>query len=89
MVDVTSGYTGGHKVNPTYEYPQAPQAIMRLQVTYDPEKIRYEQLLDIFWRSTDLQMQAARLSTGDSSMGQPSSTIMKNRGTWQSVKGKT
>ena len=55
VVDVTSGYTGGHKVNPTYEEVSsgATGHYEAIQVTYDPEKIRYEQLLDTFWRSTD------------------------------------
>ena len=55
VVDVTSGYTGGHKVNPTYEEVSSGVTghYEAIQVTYDPEKIRYELLLDTFWRSTD------------------------------------
>ena len=55
VVSVTSGYTGGHKVNPTYEEVSAGGTghVEAVQIVYDPAKIRYEKLLDVFWRNVD------------------------------------
>jgi len=52
---VVSGYTGGHTENPTYEEVSAGGTghAEAIQVTYDPEKISYEELLDVFWRQID------------------------------------
>ncbi len=53
--EVISGYTGGHKENPTYEEVSAGRTghLEAVQITYDPGKITYEKLLDIFWRQID------------------------------------
>ena len=50
--EVVSGYTGGHVVNPTYEQVVSETTGHResVEVTYDPTKISYERLLDVFWR---------------------------------------
>ena len=55
IVDVRVGYTGGHKVNPTYEEVCSHQTghTEAVQITYDEEKISYRQLLEIFFRSID------------------------------------
>ncbi len=55
VVTVTSGYTGGQNPNPTYEEVCSGQTghLEAVQIQYDPVKITYEQLLDIFWRSID------------------------------------
>ena len=55
VLDVTAGYTGGQIENPTYQEVSSGgtghyEAVL---VTYDPEKIGYEQLLDVFWRQID------------------------------------
>lgn len=52
---VVSGYTGGHTENPAYEEVSAGRTghAEAIQVSYDPEKISYEQLLDVFWRQID------------------------------------
>lgn len=52
---VISGYSGGQKVNPTYEEVSAGRTghAESVQITYDPKKIKYEELLDVFWRNTD------------------------------------
>ena len=53
--EAVSGYTGGHKENPTYEEVSSRQTGHResVQVTYDPKVVSYEQLLDVFWRNID------------------------------------
>jgi peptide-methionine (S)-S-oxide reductase len=50
-----SGYTGGHKKNPTYEQVSAGRTghAEAVEVLYDPAKIRYEQLLEVYWRNVD------------------------------------
>jgi peptide methionine sulfoxide reductase msrA/msrB len=55
VVEVVSGYTGGHVPNPTYEQTSAGGTghVEAVRVTYDPEKISYAQLLDWFWRHVD------------------------------------
>jgi len=55
VVDVISGYTGGHRVNPTYEEVCSGTTghYEAIQVVYDPKRISYEALLDVFWRQID------------------------------------
>jgi peptide methionine sulfoxide reductase msrA/msrB len=55
VIDVVSGYTGGHKENPTYEEVSAGTTghAEAIEVTFDPKRISYEELLDIFWRQID------------------------------------
>jgi peptide-methionine (S)-S-oxide reductase len=55
VVSVTSGYTGGQKINPTYEEVSAGGTghAESIQVVYDPAKVTYEQLLNVFWHNID------------------------------------
>ncbi len=55
VISTTSGYSGGHIDNPTYEQVSAGKSghIEVLQVTYDPAKISYQQLLQTFWVNID------------------------------------
>jgi peptide-methionine (S)-S-oxide reductase len=50
-----SGYSGGAIENPTYKQVSSGESghYEVLQVTYDPSKVSYDQLLDIFWRNVD------------------------------------
>lgn len=52
---VVSGYTGGHKKNPTYTQVCSGDTghYEAVQITYDPARISYERLLEIFWRQID------------------------------------
>lgn len=52
---VISGYTGGDTENPTYEEVKTGTTghTEAVEITYDPEKITYQQLLDIYWSSMD------------------------------------
>jgi peptide methionine sulfoxide reductase msrA/msrB len=55
IIDVTSGYTGGHKENPTYEEVCSNQTghYEAVQITYDPEKFPYQKLLQLYWQQID------------------------------------
>ena len=55
VVKVVSGYTGGHRENPTYEEVCSGRTghYEAVQVTFDPAESPYERLLDIFWRQID------------------------------------
>lgn len=55
VIATTSGYTGGQVKDPTYEDVSAGGTghAEALQVVYDPAKISYAQLLDVFWRNID------------------------------------
>ena len=55
VLSTTSGYTGGHKENPTYEGVSAGITghTEAVEIEYDPEKTGYAELLEIFWRNID------------------------------------
>lgn len=55
VISAVSGYTGGHTKNPTYEEvcSHTTGHLEAVQVTYDPARIRYAQLLDRYWHSID------------------------------------
>ena len=52
---VISGYTGGSKVNPTYEEVSSGTTghAESVRVDYDPAKISYKRLLEIYWHNID------------------------------------
>jgi peptide-methionine (S)-S-oxide reductase len=51
----SSGYIGGHKADPTYAEVSSGGTghTEAVEVLYDPAKISYERLLDVFWRNVD------------------------------------
>jgi peptide-methionine (S)-S-oxide reductase len=55
VTSTISGYAGGKTKNPTYEEVSRGTTghTEVVQVTYDPKKISYEKLLDVFWRNID------------------------------------
>ncbi|MBG3878116.1 peptide-methionine (S)-S-oxide reductase MsrA [Desulfovibrio oxamicus] len=55
VLDTTSGYTGGNVDAPTYKQVSSGLTghAEALRVTYDPAKVSYEALLDVFWRNVD------------------------------------
>ncbi|HVP25094.1 MAG TPA: peptide-methionine (S)-S-oxide reductase MsrA, partial [Methanomicrobiales archaeon] len=55
VIEVVSGYAGGTKENPTYEEVSSGTTghLEAVQVTYDPDKVSYETLLDTFWKQID------------------------------------
>lgn len=68
VTKVVSGYTGGQKANPTYKQicTGTTGHAEAVQVTFDPAKVSYANLLGVFWRShdpTQLNRQGADVGT--------------------------
>jgi peptide methionine sulfoxide reductase msrA/msrB len=55
VAEAVSGYTGGHVADPKYEQVSAGGTghIEAVKVFYDPNRITYAQLLEVFWRHID------------------------------------
>jgi methionine-S-sulfoxide reductase len=55
VIKTVVGYSGGTEPNPTYELVTSEKTRYReaIEITYDPAKISYDQLLDIYWRQID------------------------------------
>jgi peptide-methionine (S)-S-oxide reductase len=55
VISTTSGYMGGAKRHPTYEEVSTGTTghTEVVQVVYDPAKVSYEKLLEVFWRNID------------------------------------
>src|SRR6202030_4824900 len=55
VIKTTVGYCGGTEPNPTYQLVSSEKTNYResIQIDYDPAKISYEQLLDIYWQQID------------------------------------
>lgn len=55
VIEAISGYSGGHTENPTYKdvCTDTTGHAEVVQVTFDPAKVSYEQLLDAFWKMHD------------------------------------
>ncbi|MGE5232940.1 MAG: peptide-methionine (S)-S-oxide reductase MsrA [Acidobacteriota bacterium] len=55
VVSVVAGYTGGSFEHPTYEEVSSGGTghAESVEVTYDPKKISYQKLLDVFWHNID------------------------------------
>jgi peptide-methionine (S)-S-oxide reductase len=55
VFSTTSGYMGGEEEQPTYEQVSAGRTghAEVVQVTYDPQRISYPRLLEVFWRNID------------------------------------
>ncbi|MGC8742560.1 MAG: peptide-methionine (S)-S-oxide reductase MsrA [Verrucomicrobiia bacterium] len=68
VMSVTSGYSGGFTKNPTYKQVCEGNTghAEVIQIEFDPEKISYSQILDVFWKAhdpTSLNRQGADIGT--------------------------
>ena len=55
VLETESGYTGGTLENPTYKQVTGGNTghYEAVRITYDPAKVSYDKLLDVFWHSVD------------------------------------
>jgi len=55
VLSTTSGYIGGHVKNPTYKEVSGGGTghAEAIQVRYDPDRMSYDELLEVFWRNID------------------------------------
>ncbi|TMJ82795.1 MAG: peptide-methionine (S)-S-oxide reductase MsrA [Alphaproteobacteria bacterium] len=55
VISTTSGYTGGRTANPTYEQVShgGTGHAESVEIVYDPAKVSYKKLLDVFWHNID------------------------------------
>ena len=55
VTEAISGYTGGKKKNPTYKQVASGQTshLEAVQIHFDPEKISYADILEVFWRNVN------------------------------------
>jgi peptide-methionine (S)-S-oxide reductase len=55
VISTTSGYTGGRTANPTYEQVShgGTGHAESVEIVYDPAKVSYKKLLDVFWHDID------------------------------------
>ena len=55
VIDTRSGFSGGDVPNPSYEQVVRGGTghLEVVQITYDPDRISYERLLEVFWRNVD------------------------------------
>jgi peptide methionine sulfoxide reductase msrA/msrB len=55
VIKTTVGYCGGTEPNPTYELVGSEKTTYResIQIIYEPTRVSYEQLLDIYWKQID------------------------------------
>jgi len=68
VISAVSGYTGGETENPTYKQVCSGETghAECLQITYDPSKISFDELLEVFWKTHDpttLNRQGADVGT--------------------------
>ena len=68
VISVTSGFAGGHTENPTYQEicTETTGHAEVTEIAFDPAKISYEKLLDVFWQAHDpttLNQQGADVGT--------------------------
>lgn len=55
VLSTTSGYTGGHKPDPTYKQVSRGGTghAEAVRIVYDPARVSYSELLDVFWHNID------------------------------------
>ncbi len=55
VINVASGYSGGEEVDPTYGQVSsgATSHVESIEILYDPNKVSYEKILEIFWMNID------------------------------------
>jgi len=81
VCEVIAGYTGGHVENPTYEQVCSGKTghYEAVQITYDPETIQYEKLLDVFGVRLTRRIRKGSLPTRDRNIRPLFFTMMRSK----------
>lgn len=53
VISVVSGYAGGTTTNPTYKNYESGGHIEVVEITFNPDKVTYQDLLDVYWKQID------------------------------------
>jgi peptide-methionine (S)-S-oxide reductase len=79
VVSTTSGYIGGHTKNPTYESVSAGGTghAEAVEISFDPARISYAKLLEVFWRNIDPTVSNRQFATSAASTGARFSITMR------------
>lgn len=81
IIKVVSGYTGGHKENPTYKEvcSETTGHYEAVQITYDPDVFSYENLFSIYWQQIDPTDAGGNSMIAVNPIKQQSFTIVRNK----------
>ena len=86
VISTISGYSGGNVPNPSYEQVSSGRTghTEVVQIEYDPSKISYQELLEVFWRNVDPVDAGGQFCDRAINTEQRSSTMMSSSADWRS-----
>ena len=89
VISTTAGYTGGHTENPTYKEVSRGGTghAEATQVVYDPQRISYAQLLDVFWHNIDPTTSDGQFCDWGDQTAARSSITARSRSSWRNSQG--
>ncbi len=84
VLDTTSGYANGNTNKPSYEEVSKGKTgyVESLQVSYDPQRVSFEKLLEVFWHNHDPTDGAANSVIAVTSTVRRSSTATNSNSGW-------
>lgn len=97
VIETISGYIGGHTKDPTYQTVTTDKTghYEAVKINYDPNRVSYKQLLDVFWHSVDptddggqFCDRGASYKTAIFTSNEQQATDAKQSKEWQNTKGK-
>ena len=81
VISTRVGYIGGDSPNPTYKQvcTDTTGHAEAVEIDYDPAKLSYDKLLEVFWENHDPTSSTGKGRTGVSSIARQSSSTARNR----------
>ncbi len=85
MIKTEVGYSGGHAESPTYDEvcTDSTGHAEVVRVEFDPNRVSYDELLDVFWTNHDPSQLNRQVPTSARSTDPSSSFTMTSRRTWR------